>query len=106
MITNSAPIDPVALAGELIRRPSVTPRDEGAIAILAGILESFGFACHRLVFSEEGTADIVNLYARIGAGGRHFCFPGHTDAVPRRNQASWTVDPVARAVDDGTLLRR
>ncbi len=106
MIANSAPIDPVALAGELIRRPSVTPRDEGAIEILAGLLEGLGFACHRLVFSEEGTADIVNLYARIGAGGRNFCFAGHTDVVPPGNQAGWTVDPFAGAVVDGTLWGR
>jgi succinyl-diaminopimelate desuccinylase len=99
-------IDPVALAGELIRRPSVTPRDEGAIEILAGVLEGLGFTCHRLVFSEEGTADIVNLYARLGTGGRNFCFAGHTDVVPPGNAASWTIDPFAGAVVDGTLWGR
>jgi succinyl-diaminopimelate desuccinylase len=99
-------IDPVALAGELIRRPSVTPRDEGAIEILAGVLENLGFTCHRLVFSEEGTADIVNLYARLGTGGRNFCFAGHTDVVPPGNAASWTIDPFAGTVLDGTLWGR
>jgi succinyl-diaminopimelate desuccinylase len=99
-------VDPVALAGELIRRPSVTPRDEGAIEILAGVLENLGFTCHRLVFSEEGTEDIVNLYARLGTGGRNFCFAGHTDVVPPGNAASWTIDPFAGAVVDGTLWGR
>ncbi len=88
-------VDPVALAGELIRRPSVTPRDEGAIEILAGVLENLGFTCHRLVFSEAGTEDIVNLYARLGTGGRNFCFAGHTDVVPPGNAASWTIDGAA-----------
>ncbi len=106
MITNSAPIDPVALACDLIRRPSVTPRDEGTIEILAGILEGLGFTCHRLVFCEEGTADIVNLYARLGAGGRNFCFAGHTDVVPPGDPESWTVGPFAGAVVDGTLWGR
>ena len=99
-------VDPVALAGELIRRPSVTPRDEGAIEILAGVLENLGFTCHRLVFSEVGTADIVNLYARLGTSGRNFCFAGHTDVVPPGNAASWTIDPFAGAVVDGTLWGR
>jgi succinyl-diaminopimelate desuccinylase len=106
MIANSAPIDPVALAGELIRRPSVTPRDEGAIELLAGTLESLGFACHRLVFSEPGTADIVNLYARLGGEGRNFCFAGHTDVVPPGDPASWTVGPFAGTVVDGMLCGR
>lgn len=106
MMVNGPLVDPVALACDLIRRPSVTPRDEGAIEILAGTLESLGFTCHRLVFSEEGTADIVNLYARLGSTGRNFCFAGHTDVVPPGNAASWTVDPFAGAVVDGTLWGR
>jgi len=99
-------VDPVALAGELIRLPSVTPHDEGAIALLAGTLERLGFTCHRLVFSEAGTADIVNLYARLGAGGRNFCFAGHTDVVPTGDAASWTVAPFAGSVVDGMLCGR
>jgi succinyl-diaminopimelate desuccinylase len=99
-------IDPVALAGDLIRRPSVTPHDEGAIALLAAMLESLGFTCHRLVFSEAGTADIVNLYARLGSGGRNFCFAGHTDVVPPGDPASWTVEPFAGTVVDGELRGR
>jgi succinyl-diaminopimelate desuccinylase len=99
-------VDPVALAGELIRLPSVTPHDEGAIALLAGTLEGLGFTCHRLVFSEAGTADIVNLYARLGDSGRNFCFAGHTDVVPTGEPASWTVAPFAGTVVDGMLCGR
>jgi succinyl-diaminopimelate desuccinylase len=99
-------VDPVDLAGELIRRPSVTPHDEGAIALLAGTLESLGFACHRLVFSEPGTADIVNLYARLGSDGRNFCFAGHTDVVPPGDPAHWAVGPFAGTVVDGELRGR
>ncbi len=102
----AAPLDPVALAGELIRRPSVTPRDEGAIELLATWLQELGFACHRLVFSEPGTADIVNLYARLGTAGRNFCFAGHTDVVPPGRRESWSVDPFAGTVADGQLWGR
>lgn len=102
----AAPLDPVALAGELIRRPSVTPRDEGAIELLAERLQELGFACHRLVFSEPGTADIVNLYARLGTAGRNFCFAGHTDVVPPGRRESWSVDPFAGTVADGQLWGR
>jgi succinyl-diaminopimelate desuccinylase len=99
-------VDALALARDLIRRPSVTPRDEGAIDILAGALEGLGFTCHRLVFSEAGTDDIVNLYARIGGAGRNFCFAGHTDVVPTGNAASWSSDPFAADIVDGQLVGR
>ncbi|HEY1301184.1 MAG TPA: succinyl-diaminopimelate desuccinylase, partial [Stellaceae bacterium] len=65
-------LDPAALAAELIRRPSVTPRDEGAIDIVAGALESLGFTCHRLAFG-DGAERIRNLYARCGTGQPNLC---------------------------------
>ncbi|HZS84177.1 MAG TPA: succinyl-diaminopimelate desuccinylase [Stellaceae bacterium] len=99
-------VDPVALTRELIRRPSVTPRDEGAIDTLAGILEGLGFACHRLVFSEPGTEDVVNLYARLGKSGRNFCFAGHTDVVPPGNAAAWSQDPFAAEIVGDKLIGR
>jgi succinyl-diaminopimelate desuccinylase len=103
----AAPIlDPVALARDLIRRPSVTPRDEGAIDLLARVLEGLGFACHRLVFSEPGTDDVVNLYARLGTGGRNFCFAGHTDVVPPGDVASWTNPPFAAEIVGDVLTGR
>jgi succinyl-diaminopimelate desuccinylase len=102
----AAVIDPVELTRELIRRPSVTPRDEGAIEVLSHALEGLGFTCHRLVFSEPGTEDVVNLYARLGIAATNFCFAGHTDVVPVGNAQSWTVDPFAAEVKEGTLWGR
>lgn len=93
MAQRSTSIDPVELTRALIRRPSVTPQDEGALDVLRAAIEPLGFACHRLRFSAEGTPDIDNLYARFGSGGRHFCFAGHTDVVPPGDPKGWTVDP-------------
>ena len=99
-------IDPVALARDLIRRPSVTPRDEGAIDLLARVLEGLGFTCERLVFSEPGTEDVVNLYARLGTSGRNFCFAGHTDVVPPGDETSWSNAPFAADIVGETLVGR
>ena len=101
-----AALDPVGLAADLIRRPSVTPADAGAQGVLAGALESIGFTCTRLPFSEPGTPDIANLFAKLGSGGRHFCFAGHTDVVPAGDAQSWSVDPFGGVVRDGWLLGR
>ncbi|MEO3435080.1 succinyl-diaminopimelate desuccinylase [Inquilinus sp. CAU 1745] len=99
-------IDPVALARALIRCPSVTPADEGALDTVQGALEGLGFVCHRLVFSEEGQPDIDNLYARLGTGGRNFCFAGHTDVVPVGDSGAWTHDPFGGVIADGLLYGR
>jgi succinyl-diaminopimelate desuccinylase len=103
----NAAIDPAELAAELIRRPSVTPRDEGAIDIVAGHLEQLGFTCHRLVFGgDDGSDAIANLYARIGRGRPNLCFAGHTDVVPPGARDSWTADPFAASRRDGALWGR
>jgi succinyl-diaminopimelate desuccinylase len=94
-------IDPVALAQALIRRPSVTPEDAGAIGTLVTSLEPLGFACERLQFGE-----IANLYARIGSFGRNFCFAGHTDVVPPGDVASWSRAPFDGEIGDGLLYGR
>src|SRR5689334_10152326 len=99
-------MDPVALAGALIRRPSVTPRDEGAIGILEERLEALGFACRRLVFSEKGTDDVVNLYARLGTARPNFAFAGHTDVVPVGDPEAWSFDPFAGTVRGAELVGR
>jgi len=99
-------IDPVALAQQLIRCPSVTPDDAGALTALATALERLGFVCHRLRFSAPGTPDVDNLYARWGTGGRHFCFAGHTDVVPVGDRAGWSIDPFAAEIVDGQLYGR
>jgi succinyl-diaminopimelate desuccinylase len=103
----NADLDPAALAAELIRRPSVTPKDEGALDIVAGRLEELGFTCHRLVFGgDDGSDPIVNLYARHGAGRPHLCFAGHTDVVPPGAREAWSLDPFGAAVRDGALWGR
>ncbi|MGB8274140.1 MAG: M20/M25/M40 family metallo-hydrolase, partial [Alphaproteobacteria bacterium] len=102
----SAAIDPVGLASRLIRCASVTPKDEGALDVLAAALEPLGFACHRLTFSQAGTPDVANLYARFGDRHPNFCFAGHTDVVPVGARAAWTVDPFGAAVAGGRLYGR
>ena len=85
----------------MIRRPSVTPRDEGALDVLQSVLEKLGFTCERMVFDTEGLAPVDNLYARLGAEAPNFCFAGHTDVVPVGD--GWTKDPFAAQVIDGHL---
>ena len=88
-------IETIPLARDLIRRPSVTPKDEGALDVLQAALESLGFACRRLPFG-DGAQRVDNLYARLGNGSPNFCFAGHTDVVPEGDPADWTHDPVRR----------
>ncbi len=102
----NAAIDPAALAAELIRRPSVTPKDEGALDIVAGHLEDLGFTCQRLVFGGDGRDEIVNLYARFGRGRPNLCFAGHTDVVPPGAREAWSFDPFSASLRDGALWGR
>jgi succinyl-diaminopimelate desuccinylase len=99
-------LDPAALAARLIRRPSVTPRDEGALDIVAATLEELGFVCHRLLFADDGSEPTHNLYARRGAAPPNLCFAGHTDVVPPGAREAWSFDPFAGAVRDGELCGR
>ena len=99
-------VDPLALSQALIRCPSVTPANEGALDVLQKALEELTFTCRRLPFSEEGTADVDNLYARIGDSGPNFCFAGHTDVVPVGEATAWTSDPFAAEIRDGRLYGR
>lgn len=101
-----AALDSLDLARRLIRCPSVTPAEGGALDLLQEALEGLGFRCRRLVFSEAGTPDVDNLYARLGAGGRNFCYAGHTDVVPPGDPAAWTHDPFAAELKDGWLYGR
>lgn len=98
--------DPVALTRALIRCPSVTPQEGGALDLLEAILRDLGFTCHRLKFSEAGTPDVENLYARLGNGGRNFCYAGHTDVVPPGDPQSWRVDPFVAEVIGDQLIGR
>jgi len=99
-------IDPLDLSRALIRCPSVTPDDKGAIGALAEALTNLGFVCHRLRFSESGTPDVDNLYARFGQGSPNFCFAGHTDVVPVGNRDDWSVEPFGAEISDGKLFGR
>ena len=98
--------DPVGLAQALIRCPSVTPEDHGALDVVEGALERLGFTCHRLTFAEHGTAPVGNLYARVGEGPPNLCFAGHTDVVPPGDLAGWRVGPFAGEIVDGVLYGR
>ncbi|MBN34906.1 MAG: succinyl-diaminopimelate desuccinylase [Rhodospirillaceae bacterium] len=102
----SSAIDPVELAAAMMRRPSVTPADAGALDVLQQALENLGFTCHRLPFAEVGTEEVDNLYARRGTTGRNFCFAGHTDVVPPGDVSAWSVDPFEAAQKDGVLIGR
>ncbi|MEM6423114.1 MAG: M20/M25/M40 family metallo-hydrolase, partial [Pseudomonadota bacterium] len=93
--------DPVSLTADLVRCPSVTPAEAGAIALLERLLGEAGFACTRI--SRGG---VENLYARYGHGGRVFGFNGHTDVVPVGDPADWSADPFGAAQQDGMLIGR
>jgi succinyl-diaminopimelate desuccinylase len=99
-------IDAIALAQDLIRRPSVTPKDEGAIAVLEAALKPLGFVCHRVRLQALGTDAIENLYARFGNAAPNFCFAGHTDVVPPGDAKLWQHDAFAGDVKDGLLFGR
>ena len=96
------PTDPVALTRALIRCPSVTPAEGGALALLDAVLGAEGFEVERPVFSEPGMPDIENLYARIGNEGPVLVIAGHTDVVPPGELAAWTHDPFAAEIVDWT----
>jgi succinyl-diaminopimelate desuccinylase len=98
--------DPIAIARDLIRCPSVTPEDAGALGFLQGLLEQAGFAVHRTTFAEPGTAPIENLYARFGLAKPNLLFAGHTDVVPPGNEANWSHPPFAGEVANDTLYGR
>lgn len=98
---SSPVIDPVQLTRELIRRPSVTPVDAGAMDVLHRLLEDLGFTVRRMAF--EG---IENLYARRGTASPNLCFAGHTDVVPTGSLESWSADPFEAELRDGLVIGR
>jgi succinyl-diaminopimelate desuccinylase len=99
-------IDAVELTRELIRCPSVTPKEAGVLGVLQPALERVGFKCRRLDFTEPGTEKVANLYASIGSGAPHFCFAGHVDVVPVGDLSSWTVQPFGAELIDGVVYGR
>jgi succinyl-diaminopimelate desuccinylase len=99
-------IDPVSLAQALIRCPSVTPEDAGALGVLEAALKPLGFPCRRLRFESADSPPIENLYARLGQTRPNFCFAGHTDVVPAGDAALWRHDPFAAHIAGGMLYGR
>ncbi len=98
--------DPVSLARDLLRCPSVTPAEGGALTLLEDVLKHAGFTVHRMTFSEPGTPDVENLYARIGTQAPHLMFAGHTDVVPPGDPAAWSHQPFSGDIADGVLYGR
>ena len=100
------PLDPIALTQALVRCPSVTPTEGGALALIAQVLAAEGFTVERPVFSAPGTPDVENLYARIGDQAPVFVIAGHTDVVPVGDAGAWTRDPFGGTISDGELHGR
>jgi succinyl-diaminopimelate desuccinylase len=98
--------DPAAVLATLIRCPSVTPHEGGALSALAAMLEPMGFSIERPVFTDDNTPDIENLYARLSGNGPHLMFAGHTDVVPVGDEAAWTHPPFAAEIAHGELYGR
>src|SRR5262245_2464401 len=98
--------DPVALARDLLRCPSVTPAEGGALSYLDKVLSGAGFTVHPTVSLEPGAADVENLYARIGVDAPHLVFAGHTDVVPPGDETRWRHGPFAGDIVDGVLFGR
>jgi succinyl-diaminopimelate desuccinylase len=96
----------VELLQALLRCPSVTPKEAGALTLLEDYLSSHGFKCQRLIFKAEGTPDVENLFARIGSSAPHLCFAGHTDVVPPGDEKDWTHPPFAAAIVGDALYGR
>ncbi len=105
------PRDPLSFARALVRCPSVTPREAGALDLVERAARRLGFRCRRLAFESPGTARVDNLFARLDFGprpedGPHLCFAGHADVVPVGRPEDWRCDPFAGVVADGRLIGR
>ena len=101
------PRDPVALAAALVRCPSVTPNEGGALALLERVLSTLGADVHRVVFENEATPNVENLFATLGhGGGPHLAFAGHTDVVPPGDETAWTSPPFAARIEGGAMIGR
>ena len=98
--------DSLEIARALLRCPSVTPVEGGALSLIERLLQPAGFTCHRVTMSEPGTPDVENLYARFGTGAPNLCFAGHTDVVPPGDEALWTHKPFAAEIAGDVLYGR
>ena len=99
-------INELQLSKELIRFPSITPIDAGAINFLSKKLKSLGFNCKILEFKDKKSKPIKNLYARLGTKQPNICFAGHTDVVPPGNYKDWTANPFTPIIKNNYLIGR
>jgi succinyl-diaminopimelate desuccinylase len=99
-------LDPLSLLQDLIRRPSVTPAEEGVLGVLEAVLTPLGFTCTRVKFEGDGSYPVDNLFATRGSRGKHLLFAGHTDVVPPGDTASWQHPPFAADIADGLVYGR
>lgn len=99
-------VDALGLLQDLIRRPSVTPAEEGVLGVLESVLVPLGFTCTRVKFEGDGSYPVDNLFATRGTGGKHLLFAGHTDVVPPGDTAAWTHAPFAADIADGLIYGR
>ncbi|NGN45092.1 succinyl-diaminopimelate desuccinylase [Mesorhizobium sp. CGMCC 1.15528] len=100
------PKNPAENLAALIRCPSVTPAEGGALSALETMLKPLGFTVERPTFSEDGTPDIENLYARLSGNGPHLMFAGHTDVVPVGDEAAWMHPPFSADIHNGEMYGR
>ena len=101
-----ANIDELKLAKDLIKFPSITPKDAGAINFLSKQLKSLGFNCKILEFKDKKSKPVKNLYARLGKKNPNLCYAGHTDVVPPGDIKDWTVNPFKPSVKNSHLIGR
>ncbi len=99
-------INELQLAKELMKFPSVTPRDAGVMKFLEKKLKKMGFKTKILNFKEKNFQPVKNLYARLGSKGPNFCFAGHLDVVPPGDIKDWTINPFRPTVKKGHLIGR
>ena len=99
-------VNELQLSKDLIKFPSITPKDAGAISFLSKKLKKLGFNCKILEFKGNGSKPIKNLYARIGKKGPNLCYAGHTDVVPPGNIKDWTVNPFKPIIKKNYLIGR
>ncbi|ATO58084.1 succinyl-diaminopimelate desuccinylase [Bartonella sp. 1-1C] len=98
--------DPVQILQTLIRCPSVTPHEAGALSTLEHFLKKMGFCVERPIFVDKNTEDVENLYAKIGSEGPHLMFAGHSDVVPPGKLENWTYPPFEGVISQGKLYGR
>jgi succinyl-diaminopimelate desuccinylase len=94
------------IARALLRFPSVTPADCGALPYLRDLLAPAGFVAELVTFEAPGTPAVLNLYARFGSARPNLAFAGHTDVVPPGDKARWRFDPFSAEIADGQLWGR